>query len=60
MTNINAQLLTIEAAATRKKETVYQAAMLEPHTSSELSIDDIVSMCDELFEAEKDWLPQYN
>ena len=60
MTNINPQLLTIEAARTLKKDAVYQAAMLDPHTSSELSIDDIVAMCDELFEAEKDWLPKYN
>jgi alpha-galactosidase len=60
MTNINVQLLTIEAAVTRKKEAVYQAAMLDPHTSSELSIDDIVAMCDDLFEAHKDWLPEYN
>ena len=59
MTNINPQLLTIEAAATKKKEYIYQAAMLDPHTSSELSIDDIVKMCDELLEAEKDWLPEY-
>ena len=60
MTNINTQLLTIEAAVTKKKEVIYQAAMLDPHTSSELSIDDIVKMCDELLEAEKDWLPIYN
>jgi alpha-galactosidase len=59
ITNINPQLLTIEAAVTNKKEYVYQAAMLDPHTSSELSIDDIVAMCDDLFEAEKDWLPEY-
>ncbi|NLW73945.1 MAG: alpha-glucosidase/alpha-galactosidase [Clostridiales bacterium] len=59
MTNINTQLLTIEAAVTRKKETVYQAAMLDPHTAAELSIDDIVSLCDDLFEAERDWLPEY-
>ena len=59
MTNINPQLLTIEAAVTKKKEHIYQAAMLDPHTSSELSIDDIVKMCDELLEAEKDWLPEY-
>ena len=59
-TNVNVQLLTIEAAVTRKKEAVYQAAMLDPHTSSELSIDDIIAMCDELFEAHKDWMPQYN
>ena len=51
MTNINVQQLTILAAATKKKEHVYQAAMMDPHTASELSIDDIVSMCDELFDA---------
>ncbi len=44
MTNINCQLLTIEAAVTDKKEHIYQAAMLDPHTAAELSIDDIVSM----------------
>ena len=58
-TNINVQLLTIEAAHTHKKEAIYQAAMLDPHTSSELSIDDMISMCDDLFEAHKDWMPEY-
>jgi len=59
MTNINVHLLTIEAAKTRKKEHIYHAAMLDPHTSSELSIDDIVAMCDELIEAHGDWLPKF-
>ncbi len=59
MTNINVQLLTIEAARTRKRETVYQAAMLDPHTGSELDIDSIVKMCDELIEAHGDYLPEY-
>lgn len=58
-TNINPQLLTIKAATTLKKEDVYMAAMLDPHTSAELSIDDIRSMCDDLFEAHGDWLPEY-
>lgn len=53
ITNINPQLLTIEAAVTKKRETIYQAAMLDPHTAAELSIDDIVSMCDDLIEAHK-------
>lgn len=53
MTNINPQLLTIEAAVTGKKEFVYNAAMLDPHTAAELSLDDIVAMCDELLEAHK-------
>ncbi|MBQ8343035.1 MAG: alpha-glucosidase/alpha-galactosidase [Clostridia bacterium] len=51
MTNINPQLLTIEAAATGKREHIYHAAMLDPHTAAELSIEDIISMCDELIEA---------
>ena len=51
MTNINCQLLTIEAAVTGKMEHVYQAAMLDPHTGAQLYPDDIVSMCNELREA---------
>ena len=51
MLNINCQLLTIEAAVTGRKEHVYQAAMLDPHTGAELSPDDIISMCDDLIEA---------
>ncbi len=51
MTNVNVQLMTIEAARTRKREDIYRAAMLDPHTAAELSIDDIVAMCDELIDA---------
>lgn len=58
-TNINTQLLTIEAAITGKKEHIYHAAMLDPHTAAELSIDDIVALCDDLIEAHGDWLPAY-
>ena len=59
-TNINVQLLTIEAAVTRKKDYIYQAAMMDPHTAAELSIDDIVSMCDDLIAAHEGWLPEYH
>lgn len=59
MTNINTQLLTIEAAVTKKKEHIYQAAMLDPHTAAELGIDDIVKMCDELIEAHGDYMKMY-
>lgn len=58
-TNINTQLLTIEAAMTGKKEHIYHAAMLDPHTAAELSLDDIVSLCDDLIEAHGDWLPKF-
>ncbi len=60
MTNINVQLLTIEAAVTRKKEHIYQAAMLDPHTASELDIDTIKRMVDDLIEAHGDYLPKYH
>lgn len=58
-TNINTQLLTIEAAVTLKKEKIYQAALLDPHTSAELSMDDIVALCDDLIAAHGEWLPEY-
>ena len=58
-TNISSQLMTIEAAISGKKEHIYQAALLDPHTSAELSIDDIVNLCDDLIEAHGDRLPAY-
>ncbi len=59
MTNINCQLMTIEAARSRKKEDVYRAAMLDPHTAAELTMDQITSMCDELMEAHGDYMKMY-
>jgi alpha-galactosidase len=60
MTNINAQLMTIEAARTRKKEDIYRAAMLDPHTAAELSMDQIVAMCDELIDAHGEYMKYYH
>ena len=59
MSNINVQLLTIEAAVTRERNKIYQAAMMDPHTAAELSLDDIHSMCDELIEAHGDFMAMY-
>jgi alpha-galactosidase len=59
-TNINVQALTVEAALTCKREHIYHAAMLDPHTAAELSLDQIWSLVDDLIEAHGDWLPQYN
>lgn len=59
-TNINVQLLAIEAAKTKKIDYIYQAAMLDPHTSSELDIDTIKKMVDELINAHGEYLPKYN
>ncbi|MDY2728353.1 MAG: alpha-glucosidase/alpha-galactosidase [Candidatus Onthovivens sp.] len=58
-TNINVQNMTILAAHERKKSLVYMAAYLDPHTCSELSMDDIKNMCDELFEVHKKYMPEY-
>ncbi|WP_251390723.1 alpha-glucosidase/alpha-galactosidase [Mediterraneibacter agrestimuris] len=60
MGNIGMQQLTVDAALTGKKEYIYQAAMLDPHTSSELTIDEIRSMVDEMIEAHGTWLPKYH
>ncbi len=59
MTNINPQLLTIEAAVTRDRQKIYQAAMMDPHTAAELNIDDIIRMCDELIEAHGEYMKDY-
>ncbi len=59
-TNINVQLLTIEAALTLKKEHIYQAALLDPHTAAELTVDEIVALCDDLIAAHGSYLPAYH
>ena len=58
-TNVNVQLLTVEAALTRNKDYIYYAAMLDPHTSSELSIDDIKNLVDDLIKEHGYWLPKF-
>ncbi|MCC6698060.1 MAG: alpha-glucosidase/alpha-galactosidase [Candidatus Hydrogenedentes bacterium] len=59
-TNINVHELTIEAALTCRKEHIYHAALLDPHTAAELTMDEIVSMCDDLIEAHGEFLPAYH
>ena len=58
-TNINVQSLTVEAALTGKREHIYHAAMLDPHTAAELSLDQIWAMVDDLIVAHEGWLPEY-
>jgi alpha-galactosidase len=57
--NINVQLLAIEAAHSRKREHIYHAAMMDPHTAAELPVDAIIKMTDELIDAHAAWLPQF-
>ena len=60
MTNINVQQLTVEAALSGKKEHVYHAAMLDPHTAAELSVDEIWHLVDDLLEAHGGMIPKLN
>lgn len=53
------QELTVEAALTGKRERIYQAALMDPHTSAELSPDEIWHLVDDLIEAHGNLLPKY-
>lgn len=59
-TNINVQALTVEAALTGKREHIYHAAMLDPHTAAELDLAQIWALVDDLIDAHGDWLPAYH
>ena len=59
-TNISVQQLTVEALVTGKKEPIYHAAMLDPHTAAELSLDQIWHMVDDLLEAHEGWIPKFS
>jgi len=56
-TNVNVQGLTVEAALTGRREAVHQAAMLDPHTAAELSLDEIAELVEALLDAHGDWIP---
>ena len=58
--NINVQQLTVEAILTGKREHVYHAAMMDPHTAAELSIDEIWKLTDEMLEAHGEMIPKLN
>lgn len=59
-TNVNVQALTVEAALTGKREHIYHAAMLDPHTAAELDLDSIWSLVDALIAEHGSWLPAYS
>ena len=59
-TNVNVQELTILAALTQRRDYIYQAALLDPHTAAQLTIDQIIALCDDLIEAHGDYLPEYH
>ena len=58
-TNVNVQALVVEAALTGRREHVYHAAMLDPHTAAELDPDQIYGLVDDLIATHGDWLPSF-
>jgi alpha-galactosidase len=57
-TNINVQALTVEAILTGNKAHLYHAAMFDPHTSSELDLEQIHSLVDDLLAAHGEMIPE--
>ncbi|WMT92661.1 alpha-glucosidase/alpha-galactosidase [Pelagibacterium sp. H642] len=57
---INVQELTVAAALSGKRDHIYHAAMMDPHTAAELAPDEIRALCDELIAAHGNYLPNYN
>jgi alpha-galactosidase len=58
--SVNVQEMTVAAALTGKREYIYHAAMLDPHTAAELSMDEIKDLVDALIEAHGNLLPRYH
>jgi alpha-galactosidase len=57
--NVNVQELTVEALMQEKREHIYHAAMMDPHTGAELDLEQIWQLIDELIEAHGEWLPEW-
>ena len=56
-TNVNVQGLTVDAALTGNRDSIQHAAMLDPHTAAELTLDEIAGLVDDLLDAHGDWIP---
>lgn len=60
MSNISVQDMAAEAAIKGDIELVYWAIAMDPLTSSVLTLKQIRDMVNEMFLAEKEWLPQFD
>lgn len=58
-TNVNVQEMVVAAITEQKREHVYHAAMLDPHTAAVLDLSQIRAMVDELLVAHRSFLPDY-
>lgn len=57
--NVSFQELAAEAALTGDRELAYQACLMDPLTSAVLAPHEIRNMMDEMFDAQIQWLPQF-
>ena len=55
-TNVNMQIMAVEAALSGRREHVYHSALLDPHTSAELTTDEIIKMCDEMLDFNRQYI----
>jgi len=58
-TNLNLQELAAQGHLQRDKSLIYQAVKLDPLTGAVCSLDEIDSMVTEMFEKQRQWLPQF-
>jgi len=60
ISNVMVQKAAVEGALELDKEKIYHAVLLDPNTASVCSPAEVRDMVEEMFEAEKKWLPQFN
>ena len=58
-TNINVQELVVDALLNENRDSIYHAAMLDPHTAAELDLNEIRNMVDELIAEHGNWMPSW-
>ena len=58
-TNAACEDLAVEGCLTGDKRKVFHAICMDPLTSAVLSLEEIENMVDEMFEANRDWLPHF-
>ena len=59
ISNIMVQKAAVEGALELDREKIYHAVLLDPNTASVCSPKEIREMVDDMFDAEKEWLPPF-
>ena len=57
--SISVQELAVEAAVTGNRDFVRQAVALDPLCGAVLNLEQVWAMCDEMFDALGEWMPQF-